>query len=178
MLGGTREGLYNPRFDEKHRLDRGIPGLLDGYNAVIKAYGSDKKETDTALDGKPLLTVAHISTIAEQEVIDDVERREILIPLPDTNLELAKIQIGDEEAVIIPNEIINAQTAPLDAGKFDIVYVDLHKGQVAIRQKTVVDKAEKNVPIKVSYVKRGQAGVPTNLDWDGCKGMVRILMNR
>lgn len=178
MLGGTREGLYNPRFDEKHRLDRGIPGLLDGYNAVIKAYGSDKKETDTTLTGNPLLTVAHISTIAEQKVIDDADRREILIPLPDTNLELAKIQIGSETAVIIPNEIVNLNTAPIDAGKFDIVYVDLHKGQVAIKQKTVVDKAEKNVPIKVSYVKRGQAGVPTNLDWDGCKGMVRILMNR
>ena len=178
MLGGTREGLYNPRFDEKHRLDRGIPGLLDGYNAVIKAYGSDKKEADTTLAGNPLLTVAHISTIAEQKVIDDPERREILIPLPDTNLELAKIQIGSETAVIIPNEIVNLNTAPIDAGKFDIVYVDLHKGQVAIKQKTVVDKAEKNVPIKVSYVKRGQAGVPTNLDWDGCKGTVRILMNR
>lgn len=178
MLGGTREGLYNPRFDEKHRLDRGIPGLLDGYNAVIKAYGSDKKETDTTLTGNPLLTVAHISTIAEQKVIDDADRREILIPLPDTNLELAKIQIGSETAVIIPKEIVNLNTAPIDAGKFDIVYVDLHKGQVAIKQKTVVDKAEKNVPIKVSYVKRGQAGVPTNLDWDGCKGMVRILMNR
>ena len=178
MLGGTREGLYNPRFDEKHRLDRGIPGLLDGYNAVIKAYGSDKKEADTTLTGNPLLTVAHISTIAEQKVIDDADRREILIPLPDTNLELAKIQIGSETAVIIPNEIVNLNTAPIDAGKFDIVYVDLHKGQVAIKQKTVVDKAEKNVHIKVPYVKRGQAGVPTNLDWDGCKGMVRILMNR
>ena len=67
---------------------------------------------------------------------------------------------------------------PIDAGKFDIVYVDLHKGQIAIRQKTVAEQAERNVPIKVSYVKRGEAGVPTNLDWDGCKGTVRILMNR
>ena len=178
MLAATREGLYNPRFDEAHRLDRGIPGLLDGYNAVIKAYGSDKKEADTTLSGNPLLTVAHIATIADQVAIDDPERREILIPLPDTNLELAKVQIGDETAVVVPNEIINVGMTPIDAGKFDIVYVDLHKGQIAIRQKTKAETAERNVPIKVSYVKRGEAGVPTNLDWDGCKGTVRILMNR
>nr|DAM44847.1 MAG TPA: hypothetical protein [Bacteriophage sp.] len=178
MLASTREGLYNPRFDEQHRLDRGIPGLLDGYNAVIKAYGSDKKETDTALDGNPLLTVSHISLIADENVINDADRREILITLPDTNLELAKVQIGDEVAVVIPNEIINVGMTPIDAGKFKIVYVDLHKGVIAIRQNEKADEAKQNVPVKVSYVKRGEAGVPTNLDWDGCQGTVRILMNR
>lgn len=176
MLASTREGLYNPRFDEKHRLDRGIPGLLDGYNAVVKAYSSSKKVGDIKLEGDPLATVAHISTIAEQEYIDDPDRREILITLPETNLELAKIQIGDEAAVLIPNQIVNANTEPLKTEKFDIVYVDLHKGVVAIRQNTVADKAEQKVPVKVSYVKRGEAGVPTNLDWDGCKGTVRVLM--
>ena len=178
MLASTREGLYNPRFDEQHRLDRGIPGLLDGYNAVIKAYGSDKKETDTALAGNPLLTVSHISLIADENVINDADRREILITLPDTNLELAKVQIGDEVAVVIPNEIINVGMTPIDAGKFKIVYVDLHKGVIAIRQNEKADEAKQNVPVKVSYVKRGEAGVPTNLDWDGCQGTVRILMNR
>lgn len=179
MLASTgRDGLYSARFDEQHRLDRGIPGLLDGYNAVIKAYCSSERSGDTELKGDPLATVAHISLIDDQNVIDDASRREILITLPDTNLELAKIQIGDEEAVIIPNQIINFEVQPLKTEKFDIVYVDLHKGLVAIRQNTVADKAVAKCPVKIAYVKRGEAGVPTNLDWDGCKGTVRILMNR
>lgn len=179
MLASTgRDGLYSARFDEQHRLDRGIPGLLDGYNAVIKAYCSSEKSGDTELKGDPLATVAHISLIDDQNVIDDASRREIIITLPDTNLELAKIQIGDEAAVIIPNKIINFETQPLKTEKFDIVYVDLHKGLVAIRQNTVADKAVAKCPVKIAYVKRGEAGVPTNLDWDGCKGTVRILMNR
>ena len=36
----------------------------------------------------------------------------------------------------------------------------------------------KDLAIKVSYVKRGQAGVPTNLDWDGVVGTAIILMNK
>ena len=179
MLASTgRDGLYSARFDEQHRLDRGIPGLLDGYNAVVKAYCSSERSGDTELKGDPLATVAHVSLIAEQDVIDDPTRREILITLPDTNLELAKIQIGDEAAVIIPKEIINLGMTPLQTEKFEIVYVDLHKGLVGIRQKVVADKAVAKCPVKISYVKRGEAGVPTNLDWDGCKGTVRILMNR
>ena len=30
MLASSREGAFDPRLDEAHRLDRGIPGLTDG----------------------------------------------------------------------------------------------------------------------------------------------------
>lgn len=47
-----------------------------------------------------------------------------------------------------------------------------------IKQREVVDKADMKCPVYGAYVKRGEAGVPTNLDWDGCKGTVRILMTK
>ena len=32
--------------------------------------------------------------------------------------------------------------------------------------------------VKVMYLKAGEAGVPTNLDWDGCVGVARILLQK
>ena len=60
---------------------------------------------------------------------------------------------------------------------FEVPYADLHKGLVEINQKGV-DTAVAELAIKVAYVKRGQAGVPTNLDWDGVVGTAIILMNK
>jgi hypothetical protein len=28
------------------------------------------------------------------------------------------------------------------------------------------------------FIKAGEAGVPTNLDWDGCVGVIRILLQK
>ena len=178
MLASSREGLYSSRFDEAHRLDRGIPGLLDGANAVIKAYGSSLKSGDVELAGDPLLKVSTIGVLAEQVDIDDPERREIPIVLPDTKLEAVKIQIGkDPTNSCVINETL-APGAVLECGKFDIVYADLHKGLIMVKQREKADKADMKCPVFGAYVKRGEAGVPTNLDWDGCKGTVRILMNK
>jgi hypothetical protein len=57
------------------------------------------------------------------------------------------------------------------------MYADLHKGLFSLKQ--VVAAGEiKELPVKVDYVKAGEAGVPTNLDWDGCVGVVRILLQK
>lgn len=178
MLASSREGLYSSRFDEAHRLDRGVPGLLDGTNAVIKAYGSSKKSGDIELAGDPLLKVSTIGVLADQADIDDPERREIPIIFPNTKLEALKVQIGKDPAdsCIITETL--APGAALECGKFDIVYADLHKGLIMIKQREAAEKADMKCPVYGAYVKRGEAGVPTNLDWDGCKGTVRILMTK
>lgn len=182
MLGSSREGMVNPRFDEAHRLDRGIPGLLDGYNAVVKAYGSSDKSGDTKLEGDPLLKVGHITVAANEEELKKNNLPYLLFNLPDTDLELAKVRVGsptetDNEAYLT-KEIAPGTT--IDCGIFEIEYSDLHKGLFSLKQKEAPEDgtAIKKCPIYVSYVKRGQAGVPTNLDWDGCVGTVRILMNK
>ena len=163
MLASTREGMYDPRFDERHRLDRGIPGLTDGGNVIKKAYGSDQGVADIELTGAPQLTISHVIEINNVE-----EAVEVMLRLPDTNLVAAKVAIGEEAAVDVA---VGAKV-----GKFEIQYADLHKGLFSVK---LVEAGEgEKVPVKVMYVKAGEAGVPTNLDWDGCVGVVRILLQK
>ena len=164
MLASTREGMYDPRFDERHRLDRGIPGLTDGGNVIKKAYGSDQGVADVELAGNPQLVISHV-----REIEKAAEGVEIMLRLPDVNLLDAKVALGEEAAV---NIVVGAQI-----GNFEIMYADLHKGLFSLKQ--VKDAAEiKELDVKVMYAKAGEAGVPTNLDWDGCVGVVRILLQK
>ena len=164
MLASTREGSYDPRFDEKHRLDRGIPGLTDGANAVKKAYGSTLGDKDLELAGQPKLTISHIREIAD---ITDV--KEVMLRLPEVNVMDAKVSIGEETAVSI--------VSGARIGNFEIQYVDLHKGLFSVRQVEAAEET-KELAVKVMMLKAGEAGVPTNLDWDGCIGVVRILLQK
>ena len=152
MLASSREGAFDPRLDEAHRLDRGIPGLTDGQNAVKKEYGAGET-----------LTITHL-TVAE----DITGAQEMMLRLPETDIESAKIKIGEMEAVSI--------AANVKVDKFTIQYVDLHKGLISLVQTEKGDGSKK--PVNVSYVKRGMAGVPTYLDWDGCQGVVSVLLQK
>lgn len=152
MLASSREGAFDPRLDEAHRLDRGIPGLTDGQNAVTKEYG--KGET---------LTITHLTAAEEL-----TGASEMMLRLPETDIESAKIKIGDSAAVsIVANAVV---------GEFTIQYVDLHKGLISVIQTSKGDGTSK--PVNISYVKRGMAGVPTYLDWDGCQGVVSVLLQK
>ena len=164
MLASRREGMYDPRFDERHRLDRGIPGLTDGGNVIVKAFGSSNGVNDVALAGNPQLVISHVREIkAVNEAV------EIMLRLPDTDLKEAKVALGAAAAVSI--------AANAKIGNFTIQYVDLHKGLFSIKQTTAAS-ADQNVDVKVMYTKAGEAGVPTNLDWDGCVGVVRVLLQK
>ena len=164
MLASTREGMYDPRFDERHRLDRGIPGLTDGGNVIRKAYGSDQGVSDVELEGKPQLTISHVRELEEIENV-----AEVMLRLPDVDLMKAKVALGEEAAVDI---VVGAQI-----GNFEIMYADLHKGLFSLKQVVAAGEVQE-LPVKVEYVKAGEAGVPTNLDWDGCVGVVRILLQK
>lgn len=165
MLASTREGMYDPRFDERHRLDRGIPGLTDGGNVIKKAYGSDQGVADIELAGEPQLIISHVRAIEKAE-----EAVEVMLRLPDTDLLKAKVAIGKEAAVDI---VVGAKI-----GKFEIMYADLHKGLFSVKQVEAGAEEAEELAVKVMYAKAGEAGVPTNLDWDGCVGVVRILLQK
>ena len=152
MLASSREGAYDPRFDEAHRLDRGIPGLTDGKNAVSKEYGEGES-----------LTITHVTAAT-----DTAGAQEMMIRLPETDIESAKIKIGDQGPISI--------AANATVGNFTIKYVDLHKGLFSLIQHENGDGNSKAV--NISYVKRGMAGVPTYLDWDGCQGIVSVLLQK
>lgn len=164
MLASSRVGNYDPRFDEKHRLDRGIPGLTDGGNAVKKALGSNMGAADITLAGEPQLVISYIK---EMSILDNIQ--EIMFRLPEVNVLDAKVAIGNEAAV---NIVAGAQI-----GNFMIEYADLHKGLFSLRQVAAGDAVEE-LPVKVMMLLAGEAGVPTNLDWDGCVGTVQILLQK
>ena len=164
MLASSRVGNYDPRFDEKHRLDRGIPGLTDGGNAVKKALGSNMGAADIELQGEPQLVISYIK---EMTVLDNPQ--EIMFRLPEVNVLGAKVAIGNEAAVDI---VVGAQI-----GNFMIEYADLHKGLFSLRQVAAGDQVDE-LPVKVMMLVAGEAGVPTNLDWDGCVGTVQILLQK
>ena len=181
MLASTREGNYDPRFDEAHRLDRGIPGLTDGGNAVVKAYGA---KLNDARDGfvenaQPGLTISHVVELGANN-FDEEKAQEIMFRLPDTDLEKAIVAFDDAVGVDI--------VAGAKIGAFEVQYVDLHKGLFSMKQVeagTATEgegEAEKpvdvNLAVKIAYIKKGEAGVPTNLDWDGCVGTVQILLQK
>lgn len=164
MLASTgRLGNYRQQMDEKYRLDRGIPGLTDGYNAVVREY--------------PAVVVGYIHKADEgQDYVDMYFRA------PDTNLESMTIQVGNAATVdaTVGQKLLN--------GSVQIKYADATQGIIVLE---VIDKdklnqlfsadGEGNVTpfeVKIGYKKRGLAGVPTFMDWDGCVGSVKILLTK
>lgn len=155
MLASSREGAFDPRLDEAMRLDRGIPGLMDGGNHAAQELG--KGET---------LTISHV--IVGKEASED----EMILRLPDTALESAKVKIGSGDAVSITD---NA-TITVGSAQFTVVYADMHKGLFAIKQTTGGGDGQAQ-PVNISYKKKGLiAGMPTMVDWDGCVGTASILL--
>ena len=157
MLASSREGAFDPRMDEAMRLDRGIPGLTDGGNHAAQEIG--KGET---------ITVTNI--VAAKDVTG---AQEMMIVLPDTALESAKVKIDNGEAISI---VKNGEIQCGDA-RFVITYADMHKGLFAVKQTVAGDG--KTHAVNISYKKKGlMAGVPTMLDWDGCVGTATILLQK
>lgn len=187
MLASSRDGMYDPRFDEAHRLDRGIPGLTDGYNAVVKAYDSKLGSTDVELAGEANKKVGVFHAIADEAYLEDPDRFRYLLRLQETAMEKIRVDLVDEVSgtsvanIAIDRPISKHDTPAMFTGTngnlFKVVYADIHKGLIEIQQ-VAVHTEVKDFAIKVSYVKRGQAGVPTNLDWDGVVGTAIVLMNK
>ena len=45
---------------------------------------------------------------------------------------------------------------------------------------TIIAEGEKraDIPVFVKFTKRGLSGVPTFMDWDGCVGSVKVLLQK
>ena len=99
----------------------------------------------------------------------------MMIRLPETALESAKVKLGSNAAVSIAEK---AEITADNGAKFTITYADMHKGLFAIKQTTKAS-AETTCAVNVSYMKKGLiAGMPTMLDWDGCVGIASILLQK
>lgn len=176
MLASTVRKAGN-RMSLEHTLDQGIPGLTDGYNAYVGDYGPEVISTDLRAAG------------------EGVKHTDVFMRLSKVNVVTGsvKLSVGDGTGAL--TQVVQGATlTPVVAGvtadatdalkvKFlnelqglivlEIVEEDKWRAFVAEAQ-----AAKKTIDVRAAYQKRGLAGVPTFLDWDGCQGVVSILLER
>ena len=154
-----RKDVYDPRMNPEYQYsDLGIPGLTDGKNAVIKEM--------------PVFEAGSIRYAGGKDYVDSYFRN------LDVNVEGLQISINDEEFTdCVADKKLNNDT-------FVIKYASAAQGIVVIG---VADKAKADAllqpladgaKVKFKYKKRGLAGVPTFMDWDGCIGSAKILFQK
>lgn len=160
MLASTsRLDTYDPRMNAEYQYsDLGIPGLTDGYNAV--------KEQ------KPDFKAGTIHYAGGKEYVD------MFFKNLDVNVEDLQISIGGVAATNC------VEGAELNDGAFVVKYASPTQGIIVIavadkdKADTLLKDKPEGVDVVLSYAKRGRAGVLTFMDWDGCVGSVKILLNK
>lgn len=171
-----RDGLYDPRLQQEYNLTNGIPGLTDGKNAVrtvkINTNGGS------------------IGPVNDDAVIK--EGTQFIFRTLDVDVEKLVMT-----AKALDNEKAHESAQAVKVGdvfekNFKVSYVDEKQGLVGLvaikdvkgselgDNKVVVDKtaALNELPIFFSYAKRGKSGVATNLDWEGCIGTIKVLLQK
>lgn len=165
MLASSKADTFNPRMNAEYQFSElGIPGLTDGYNAFVREMPEEKGATihyrgDNA-------TVPYSRTFI----------RLTNVSIEPDSLEIKFGAKAYKKCV---------EGAKLGAnGEFRIDFVDLVQGIVVL---VINDEAKADALLKpladgldvmFKYKKRGLAGVPTWMDWDGCIGSVKILLTK
>lgn len=173
MLASTGRGdNYDPRMNPEYRYsDLGIPGLTDGGNVAIKEVGPENAG---------FINYAGEENGQQKEYVD-MYFRTMEVNIEPNTLELSITGASGSDSfkpcVVTPDdEFINTC--------FKVRYVSEKQGIVVIgvdatklnEAKTLLEKGAATVKFK--YKKRGLAGVPTFMDWDGAVGSVKILLTK
>lgn len=171
--GGNREGNYDKFMPAEYQLGNGIPALTDGYNAVVKEY----QNTHAAvIHGRGTSTDPYVQSIIKVCQNGNFEDGTLEIQLAKAD----GTEVVPYTAVAAADDVMKTPKALGDA--FKVTYYDAVQGLIRIE---VADEAkadallkDASVVVNLKFKKRGQAGVPTMLDWDGCVGSAKILLQR
>lgn len=171
--GGNREGNYNKFMPAEYQLGNGIPALTDGYNAVVKEYQNTHA---SVIRGRGTGTEPYVQSIVRVCQNGNFEDGTL-------EIQLAKVdgtEVVPYTAVAAADDVMKNPKALGDA--FKVTFYDAVQGLIRIE---VADEAkadallkDTSVVVNLKFKKRGQAGVPTMLDWDGCVGSAKILLQR
>ena len=177
MLGGVRSN-YDQRMNFEYQYENlGIPGLTDGYNAVSRDFG-------------PI----QVGTVRVTKNMTD--SLELFFRLPEVKVEHMQIAIGSKQDLHFAPLVEGAKLSLRNNGAneerdaVEVKYADELQGLFVIKmditkgnnfanavlqgpQDTHID-----LPVYVKFAKRGLSGVPTFMDWDGCVGSVKILLQK
>ena len=171
--GGNREGNYDKFMPAEYQLGNGIPALTDGYNAVVKEYQNTHA---SVIRGRGTGTEPYVQSIVRVCQNGNFEDGTL-------EIQLAKVdgtEVVPYTAVAAADDVMKNPKALGDA--FKVTFYDAVQGLIRIE---VADEAkadallkDTSVVVNLKFKKRGQAGVPTMLDWDGCVGSAKILLQR
>lgn len=171
MLGANlRNGNYDPRMDAEWQYSElGIPGLTDGYNAVVQEMPAMKAGE------------IHLHTNGV-DYIEEYFRLHHVNVVADT----LQIKVVDGAGNIVTDFTNCAEGATLAGGALKVTFVNALMGIVKLEVVKSNDGtyaldttlADGPVSIYFKYSKRGLAGVPTWMDWDGCVGSVHVLLTK
>lgn len=175
MLASNRADNFDDRMNAEYQYSElGIPGLTDGYNAVVRNFPAEKAGTFHMRDPKVAYT--------------DVGCRLTEVNVEAESLRIAIVPTGTVPADADFAAAVEGQTYAVKGGAdqvFKITYLSALQGIIvlaaadAAKLDTALDAIEgKAVDIYFSYSKRGEAGVPTFMDWDGCVGSVKFLLTK
>lgn len=166
MLASTARTNNNRTPHEYQFENLGIPGLTDGQNAVSRQYQPEN--------------VGRVNYAGGSDYVD------LFFRAAEVNLEANSLEISIGTAAFAPATVGAAITAAAGAVSdtfIKVKYADELQGLIVLE---VFDKAKADtfledngpVTVRLKYRKRGLAGVPTFLDWDGCVGSVKILLTK
>lgn len=172
MLGANlRNGNYDPRMDAEWQYSElGIPGLTDGYNAVVSEMPEMKAGE------------IHKHT-ADVDYIEEYFRLNHVNVVADT----LQIKTVGADGTTITDWTNCTVGTTLNSGALKVSFVNALMGIVKIEVVKAADgtyafdnTADTALPVSVyfKYSKRGLAGVPTWMDWDGCVGSVHVLLTK
>jgi hypothetical protein len=166
MLAATARN-YSNRMNQEYQYENlGIPGLTDGYNSVVREYQPEKAGTIDYAGGKDYV--------------------EMFFRTAEVGIEPGTLQISLGDTAFAPcteGADIVATAGGVSDTFIEIAYKDDKQGIVKL---VVTDKAKADaflsahdsISVRFKYSKRGLAGVPTFLDWDGCVGSAKILLTK
>lgn len=171
MLASTR-GNYEQRMQHEYQYENlGIPGLTDGKNVYTQEYGA--------------YGIGEVRFAKETNEIFDLYFR-----TPEVDVYDIKIAIGSkDDSKFVPLTeggklaVTNGSTVTNDV--MEVRYVDNLQGLFSLRLTDVAKAAAVcgadptvDLQIFVKFSKRGKSGVPTFMDWDGCVGSVKVLLQK
>ena len=177
MMASTgRKDNYDPRMNFEYRYsDMGIPGLTDGYNAVERdvtdqkvgvIHYAGKNSDETEKDYVPM----YFRTIDLGQFISPGS-----LQISIDGAAYAPITKGAKIAVKETADVLEVKYVSELQGIFVLEVIDKAKAAAVFVKEDGTDKA---VEVKVQYKRRGEAGVPTFMDWDGICGSVFILFQK
>ncbi len=160
MLASTGRGdVYDQRMNHEHQYENlGIPGLTDGKNVATRVYA-------------PVAVGKIYKAGAGQDYVDMFFRT--------PEVDVVNLQVGFGAGAMA-----NLVEGDLYYGNsLRAKYVDMKQGIVVFEAVTTLALntelgADVSVDIKLGFGKKGLAGVPTFMDWDGCVGSVKILLTK